>query len=134
MTNKVLLVYDGECPLCRNYCQMVQIQQSVGELVLIDARLQSDVMREISDKELDIDQGMVLKLNGIIYYASDAVHMLSLISSKNGIFNRFNFWLFSSKQISYWLYPLLKFCRNLTLKALGKRKINNLQMNNNSHF
>ena len=35
---EILLVYDKQCPLCDNYCRMVRLRESVGELRLIDAR------------------------------------------------------------------------------------------------
>jgi len=81
-----------------------------------------------------IDQGMILKVGSQLYYDSDAIHALSLIGSRSGIFNQFNYWLFKSKALSGVLYPLLRFMRNLLLKMLGKTKINNLELPNNTTF
>ena len=131
---EILLIYDKECPACNAYCQIVRIRESVGDLKIIDAREQSDVLDEITDRGLDIDQGMVLKMGDQLYYGSDAIHALALISSRSGIFNRFNYWMFKSEVISSWLYPMLRFCRNLLLKMLGKTKINNLGISNNEKF
>jgi predicted DCC family thiol-disulfide oxidoreductase YuxK len=131
---EILLVYDKECPACNAYCQIVRIQESVGDLKLIDAREPSDVLDEITAKGLDIDQGMVLKMGDQLYYGTDAIHTLALISSRSGVFNRFNYLLFSSKTISSWLYPLLRWLRNMLLKILGKTKINNLEMQDNEKF
>jgi hypothetical protein len=57
-----------------------------------------------------------------------------LISSRSGVFNHINFWVFKSKTISKWTYPILRFFRNLLLKILGKTKINNLNKPNNEKF
>ena len=76
---EILLVYDHECPACNAYCQVVRIRESVGELRIVDAREDSDVMNEITSQGLDIDQGMVLKMGNHLYYGSDAVHTLALI-------------------------------------------------------
>ena len=131
---EILLIYDKECPACNAYCQLVRIRKSVGDLKIIDAREQSNVLDEITSRGLDIDQGMVVKMGGQIYYGADAIHALALISSRSGIFNRFNYWIFKSKTLSSWLYPILRFCRNLLLKVLGKTKINNLGIANNDKF
>jgi len=131
---EILLIYDKECPACNAYCQIVRIRESVGDLKIIDAREKSDALDEITDRGLDIDQGMVLKMGDQLYYGSDAIHALALISSRSGIFNRLNYWMFKSKTISSWLYPMLRFCRNLLLKILGKTKINNLGISNNEKF
>lgn len=131
---EIFLVYDKECPACDNYCQVVRIRKSIGKLTIVDARQDSQVMAELTAAGLDIDQGMVLKMGGQLYYGSDAIHALALISSRSGIFNRLNYWMFKSKSISYVLYPLLRFMRNSLLKLLGKTKINNLNQAGNSKF
>ena len=59
---EILLVYDRECPACNAYCQVVNIRESVGELRIVDARENSEVMQEITSEGLDIDQGMILKM------------------------------------------------------------------------
>lgn len=130
----VLLVYDRECPLCNAYCQVVRIRETVGNLRIVDARESSEVMQEITNMGLDIDQGMVLKMNDQIYYGTDAIHALALISSRSGVFNRVNYWIFRSKHISKILYPLMREGRNLLLKILRKTKINNLGVANNNTF
>nr|WP_324258993.1 DCC1-like thiol-disulfide oxidoreductase family protein [Cellvibrio fontiphilus] len=133
-TKQVVLVYDKQCPACNNYCQLVRIRADIGELVLWDAREPGPIMDEITALGWDIDQGMVLKLEQQLYYGADAIHMLSLLGSRSGMFNRLNFWLFKSKRSSQLLYPLLRSLRNLLLKLLGKTKINNLGLVNNDKF
>jgi predicted DCC family thiol-disulfide oxidoreductase YuxK len=131
---EILLVYDKECPACDNYCQVVRIRESVGKLVIVNARESSVVMQEITALGLDIDQGMVLKMGGEIYYGSDAIHALALISSRSGMFNKLNYWMFKSKRMSYIFYPVLRFLRNILLKLLSVRKINNLNQKGNEKF
>lgn len=132
-TEEILLVYDKECPACSNYCRVVRIRDSLGELKIVNARENSDVMEEITAKKLDIDQGMVLKLGGQLYYGSDALHALALISSKSGFFNRINYWIFKSQKVSALLYPILRLGRNCLLKVLGKTRINNLNQNDDEN-
>ncbi|MBI4005996.1 MAG: DUF393 domain-containing protein [Gammaproteobacteria bacterium] len=131
---EILLVYDRECPACDAYCRLVRIRDSVGKLKLIDARDPGAIMEEITAQGLDIDQGMVVKMGGQLYYGSDAIHALALISSSSGIFNRLNYRIFKSRSLSRVIYPVLRFCRNLLLKILGKTKINNLGLENNEKF
>jgi predicted DCC family thiol-disulfide oxidoreductase YuxK len=131
---EILLVYDKECPVCDAYCRMVRIRESVGMLRLVNARDASAVMKEITLQSLDIDQGMVLKVDNVLYYGSDAIYALSLISSPSGVFNRVNYWVFQSKTRSRMLYPVLRSCRTLLLKTLQKTKINNLGLPHNDRF
>lgn len=131
---EILLVYDKQCPLCDNYCQLVRIRESAGKLVLVDARENSAIMQEITAAGLDIDQGMVLKFQDCVYYGSEAMHVLSLLSTRSGIFNRINFWIFRSQRLARVLYPVFRSFRNLFLKAKGVSKINNLDLPGNDRF
>ena len=131
---EILLVYDKECPACHFYCEIVRIRSDLGNLKLLDARESSAAMDRITELGLDIDQGMVLILDEELYYGSDAIHMLSLLGTRSGVFNRLNYWAFRNKRIAGVLYPVLRSMRNLLLKILGKTKINNLGLENNNRF
>lgn len=123
----IYVVYDDDCPFCRNYCKLVSIREAVGNLELVDARKPSALMDEITAQGLDIDQGMVVKIGNEIHYGSNAIHMLALLSSKSITFNRFTYWLFKSHKTSSILYPFLKSCRNLVLWLLCIPRIRNLE-------
>lgn len=123
----VWLVYDGECPVCKSYCRYIRIREAVGTLHLVDARQPGTLMDEITAAGLDIDQGMVLKLAGQLYYGPDAIHMLTLLGTPSGLFNRLNYWLFGTRLGARVFYPLSKAFRNLLLKLLGIGYIGNLK-------
>lgn len=130
----ILLVYDKQCPACDLYCNLARIRADVGDLKLVDARDGGPVMEEITAAGLDIDQGMVLKVGAQLYYGADAIHALSLMSTRTGLFNRLAYWSFRSKRAARILYPVLRTMRNLLLKLLGKTKINNLLVAGNDRF
>lgn len=133
-SDEILLVYDKECPVCHAYCQNVQVREDAGEFTIVDARATSAVRDEITGRGLDIDQGMVLKKDGELYYGAEAIHQLSLLAGRSDLFNRVNYWTFRSPTLSRLLYPILRSLRNLLLKLLGKTKINNLGQANNDYF
>lgn len=130
----IFLVYDKQCPACDFYCNLVRIRESVGRLVLIDAREPSELMDKITAAGLDVDQGMVLAVGSTLHYGSDAIHVLSLMSTRSGVFNRLSYWCFHSERASAYLYPIFRALRNLLLKALRKNKINNLDIDDNDSF
>ena len=132
--NEILIVYDKQCPACDYYCNLVRIRESVGRIVLVDARDGGSVMAEITAAGLDIDQGMVVKVGDQLYYGPDAIHVLALMGTNKGFFNRLAYFCFHSKSASRVLYPALKALRNLLLKLLSKTKINNLGAPGNESF
>ncbi len=131
---KLILVYDKECPLCDAYSRMVRVRAAAGDLQLINARDGGPVVDDLTSRGLDIDEGMVLIAGDNLYYASDAIHALSLLSSQSGFFNRINYHIFKSKRLSGLLYPVLRAGRNLLLKLLGRTRINNLNRADNERF
>lgn len=131
---EVLVVYDKQCPACDYYCTMVQIRETVGRLVLLDARDGGEVMDDITARGLDIDQGMVVIVGEELYYGSDAIHVLALMGTNKGFFNRLAYWSFRSKAVSRVLYPVLRTFRNFLLKILKVTRINNLEIEGNDRF
>ena len=122
----VWLVYDGQCPVCTAYCRVVRLQDAGNALHLIDAREPGALMDEITLAGLDIDQGMVLKVDGTLYYGADAIRVLTLMSGRVGWFNRFNAMLFATPRRAGIAYGWGKALRNVVLKVLGIRYIDNL--------
>lgn len=133
-SREILLAYDEECPICDAYCHMVRIRDSIGTLKLVNARDAGEAMNEITLRGLDIDQGMVLKVDDVLYYGSDAIFALASMSSASGPLNRMNHWLFRSRARARILYPVLRVGRNLLLKVMRKAKINNLGRQGNDRF
>jgi hypothetical protein len=73
-------------------------------------------------------------MGGQLYYGSDAIRTLALVSNRADLFNRLTHYAFRSNKLSRALYPCLRTCRNLLLKAMGKTKINNLRIKGNERF
>jgi predicted DCC family thiol-disulfide oxidoreductase YuxK len=129
MKDAVWLVYDGQCPVCTFYCRYVRIRETVGTLHLVDAREPSALLDEVTALGLNIDQGMVLKFKDTIFYGSDAVHILSLLGTTSGLFNRINFHVFRTRLGARIVYPICKAFRNVILKLMGIHYIDNLKQN-----
>jgi predicted DCC family thiol-disulfide oxidoreductase YuxK len=133
-TDEIVLVYDWECPACDTYCRLICTSGSAGTLHLVNARESSAVIDEITQAGLDLDQGMVVKMGGQLYYGANAIHILALVSSRSDLFNKLSHYAFRSLTLSRILYPGLRTCRNLLLKLMGKTKINNLKIPGHDRF
>lgn len=126
--NRVWFVYDGECPVCSYAAHALRIKQSVGDLVLVNARDNAGhpLVREVTEAGLDLDDGMVMKLHGELYHGDDALHMMAMLGSKSGWFNRTNALLFRSRRLAHLCYPPMRAGRNLLLRLNDVDKISNL--------
>jgi predicted DCC family thiol-disulfide oxidoreductase YuxK len=117
------LLYDGECPFCSAYVRMHRLRAAGVDLQLLDARDHPDLVKEHALAGRDINDGMILSMNGVIHYGGDVMHMLSLMSGDAGWVNRMFAVVFSNKVAARSLYPILRFGRNTTLKLMGRRRI-----------
>jgi predicted DCC family thiol-disulfide oxidoreductase YuxK len=117
------LLYDGDCPFCASYVSYVRLRESVGPIMLADARQHPALVAEATSQGFDIDVGMLLKLDGRYYFAGDCLHVLSLLTTPSGAFNRLNRALFKSKWLARFAYPILRTGRNAALFVLGRRRI-----------
>ncbi len=122
-TDRVWLVYDGECPMCNNYAQYLRLQQSVGEFVLVDARQGGPIVEEVRRLPHDLNDGMVVKIGDQHFVGHEALNVLALLSTNRGAFNRFNRWAFRSRLISRFTYPAMKAARWVLLKLKGVQPI-----------
>jgi len=125
----VWFAYDGECPVCTYAAHALRIRKSVGNLHLVNARESQEhaLVKEITALGLNLDDGMVLKFGDSYYHGHDALHMMALLGSPNGWFNRANALLFRSKHLAKYLYPPMRGTRNLLLHLKGIQQIHNLR-------
>jgi len=94
-----------------------------SRLVLTAVLLVAATIDAITRRGLDLNEGMVLVLDGAFYHGADCVHRLALLSTPSGLFNRVNAWIFRSSIASRLLYPILRAGRNTVLWAYGRQKL-----------
>ena len=121
---KIEIVYDGQCPVCTTYCCSLE---RPGNVELVDARLDSEIMRDITRRGLDIDEGMVVKADGKIYYGSEAMREISRRLPRKGWTGVLNRLFFTSAGVARVTYDVCKAGRSLLLKLLRIKKIENLK-------
>lgn len=123
LPSDAVLIYDGDCPFCSRYVRLVRLRDSLGGLALVNARDGGPIVEEVRAAGLDLDEGMVLRMDGRLYHGDACIHRLALMSSPSGGFNRLNRLIFSSPTASRLLYPVLRTGRNAALRLLGRRRM-----------
>lgn len=117
------ILYDGECPVCSNYVDFLQFKEEVGEVVLMDCRAHPDIVSEARARGYDLNDGMILVLNGQLFYGDKAVQKIAQSSNRQGFFNRLQSTVFQYDAAAKAFYPVLVIGRKALLKILGRSKI-----------
>ncbi len=131
----VWFVYDGECPLCNNAAHALRIKQEYGSIHLLDARTSNDpLIQEITERGLDLDEGMVIYAEGRFYHGKDALSFMAKHGASSNGFTAFCKSLFWSQTIASITYPWMRGTRNWLLKRKKVGRIDNLQLKNEPIF
>ena len=120
---EIFVVYDGLCPFCTRYVMLYRIRQLAEKVHMIDARSDHPVVAEAKARGLNLENGMAVKWNGRFYHGADALHVLAMLGSEDGTFNKLNRLVFSRPKLGKFLYPAMVAGRRLTLKLLGRPPI-----------
>ncbi|MCE2453232.1 MAG: DUF393 domain-containing protein [Nitrospinae bacterium] len=116
------LLYDGECPFCRFYARKSGFQTPDGRpLALIDANRAPERISELREAGCEVDEGMVLVLDGRNYQGADAMTALEAMTSGTGWFNRLAKWVASNPKRVRAFYPWFRRLRRAALRVKGRR-------------
>ena len=102
------IVYDGQCPFCSGYVQLVRLRERVG-VVLVDARREPE---RAAAYGLDLNAGMIADLDGVVHHGAAAVSLLSSLSRRPGPL--------AWAPLTRMVYPLMRYGRQATLRVLGR--------------
>lgn len=115
----VRVIYDGACPFCSRYVRLVRLREQF-DVELVDARRDPE---RAGAYGLDLNEGMIVDIDGITHHGDAAVWILSTISNRVGILNRMLAALFSSPRSAKLLYPIMRLGRRATLRTLGRKEL-----------
>ena len=117
---KVRVVYDGHCPFCSDYAAYQRLREAAGEIELVDARVHREALAAMGISGADLEDGMVVFVDGVRHDGADAMHALSAITlpPRRGWVR----WLraaAASRALARTIYPALKLGRRGVLRLLG---------------
>jgi predicted DCC family thiol-disulfide oxidoreductase YuxK len=118
--NKMVVVYDGECPFCRNYVRLMSLSKAVGDVELVDARTQAPAVRRLVELGYDLNEGMAAIYGGKVYYGKDAVVLISSLTGDRDWMDRVLAISLRNPTRATFLYPLMKLGRRVALRMLGR--------------
>ncbi len=120
MTINYTFIYDGECPFCNHFAELLEIKSKVSNLKILDGRKNLTLINSLLDKGYDIDKGAILLKDENIFHGAEAINtickqiknpsssLLLLLSS-----------VFKSNKRTKLLFPLLVRARRLALISKG---------------
>ena len=120
MTSNYTFIYDGECPFCNHFAELLEIKSKITNLKIIDGRKNLILINSLLDKGYDLDKGAILLKDKDIFHGSEAINTIckeirSPSSSLLLILSR----VFKSNRRTKVLFPLLVRARRFALISKG---------------
>ena len=69
-------IYDGECPFCNHFAELLEIRSKITNIKIIDGRKNSNLINALLNKGYDIDKGAILLKDEEIFHGADAINTI----------------------------------------------------------
>ena len=121
MSDKSLFIYDGECPFCNHFAQLLELKCSLSNFEISDGRENLALLTKLYNQGYDLNNGAILINNENIMHGADAISWIcSEIKEPSDSLLELLRILFISNKRTNFLFPLLLWGRRLSLTLKGK--------------
>ena len=121
MSKEILFIYDGECPFCNHFAQLLELKGALPSLRIIDGRKNLEQLTQLYKQGYDLNKGAILINNGIIKHGADAINWIcSELKEPNDSLLEILRIIFTSNKRSKILFPFLLWGRRIVLTIKGK--------------
>jgi predicted DCC family thiol-disulfide oxidoreductase YuxK len=118
------LLYDGDCPACHRYVEMSRLRQLYPKLRVLNARAEPALVAALRSSGQEINEGMVLSLDGRVYFGAEATRQIAILGrSVPSLWRRTLLAAFGTAPWARALYPVLNGGRKILLRLLGRPPI-----------
>lgn len=121
---KVEIVYDQNCPFCSDFVRVLEVKQAGHDVEFINARDAANPRIKILSMKYNLDDGMVVIVDGVEYYGDSAAHIMAMLSSTNTYRGAFYKLILKNKILAAYFYPVLVILRKLFFRLTRRKLIN----------
>mgnify|MGYP001185871157 CR=1 FL=1 len=120
MPESIVLIYDGQCPFCNMFAQLVELKGHIPCLSIKNGRSDISQLTLLYNKGYDLDKGAILLKDGEVLHGASAVNWIcSQMSEPSSALLEILKVLFASKESTNFIFPLLIWSRRIVLFMKG---------------
>ena len=120
MTSNYTFIYDGECPFCNHFAELLEIKSKITNIKILDGRQNLTLIESLLEKGYDLDKGAILLKNEDIFHGADAINTIcKRISNPSSNLLFLLSRVFKSNKRTKLIFPLLIRARRLALISKG---------------
>ena len=76
MDSEVLFIYDGKCPFCNHFAELIELRKSVPYLRIQNGRYNLKQLEILFNQGYDLDKGAIILNNKEILHGAEAIHWI----------------------------------------------------------
>ena len=120
MKTEITFIYDGECPFCNHFAELLELKSKIKNITILDARKNQSIINSLLNKGYDIDKGAILLKGDNIFHGSEAINTIcNQINNPSGSLLKLLTNIFKSKKRTKLLFPFLVRARRFALISKG---------------
>ena len=120
MNTNLIFIYDGECPFCNHFAELLELKSKINKISILDGRKNPKIINTLLEKGYDIDKGAILLKDENIFHGAEAINKIcNQINNPSGKLLKLLSTIFKSDKRTNLLFPFLLRARRFALISKG---------------
>ena len=120
MTTNFTFIYDGECPFCNHFAELLEIKSKINNIKILDGRKNLSIIRSLLEKGYDLDKGAILLKDDDIFHGANAINVICKeVNNPSSNLLKILSSVFKSNKRTKLLFPFLLRARRFALISKG---------------
>ena len=120
MNTNLTFIYDGECPFCNHFAELLELKSKIKNISILDGRKNSAIVISLLKRGYDIDKGAILLKGNEIFHGAEAINKIcNQINNPSGRLLKLLSNIFKSDKRTNLLFPILVRARRFALISKG---------------
>ena len=74
MNTDLTFIYDGKCPFCNHFAELLELKSKINNFSILDGRKNRNLISSLLEKGYDLDKGAILLKNDSIFHGAEAIN------------------------------------------------------------
>ena len=120
MKVNLLFIYDGQCPFCNKFAELLELKSGLRNISVVNGRGNLALLNNLYEKGYDLDNGAILMKGDEILHGAKALNWIcSQMEEPSDSLLYILKVIFKSRDRANITFPLLILARRITLFFIG---------------
>ena len=120
MNTDLTFIYDGECPFCNHFAELLELKSKIKNITILDGRKNLKIINSLLERGFDIDKGAILLKGDEIFHGAEAINKIcNQINNPSSKLLNLLSKIFKSDKRTNLLFPFLVRARRFALISKG---------------